>query len=138
MESKRRAGRDLYRRRHNLRQTRFYLRANSKNDQKISRIAGIILNREKSIWIPSQKGEFLGFNIDTTKMEFSVPSKKIEQLLSFLSEALNLKKWDANFIARIAGKIISMGPALGPISRLMTRSLYTFYNLGSLGIEKSS
>ena len=51
---------------------------------------------------------------------------KIENLLSFLSEALNQKKCDANFIARIAGKIISMGPDLGPIYRLMTRSLHTF------------
>ena len=88
--------------------------------------AGIVLNREKSIWMPSQKGKFWGFNIDTTKMEFSVPTEKIVKLLSLLKVALNSKKCDANFIARIAGRIISMGPALGPISRLMTRGLYTF------------
>jgi len=88
--------------------------------------AGFIINRKKSVWIPSQKGEFLGFDIDTTKMEFSVPPQKIEDLLILLRKALKDKLCDANFIARIAGKVISMGPALGPISRLMTRSLYTF------------
>ena len=46
--------------------------------------ARFVINREKSIWEPSQALEWLGFLIDLSVGEFSVPASKIEALKSRL------------------------------------------------------
>ena len=57
-------------------------------------------------------------------MEFSVPLRKIINLQSLLTDAISQVRITPRALARIAGKIISMGPALGPLSRLFTRQMY--------------
>jgi len=42
--------------------------------------AGFVINIEKSIWVPSQTIEWLGFHIDLAKGRFLVPSEKIGAL----------------------------------------------------------
>ena len=42
--------------------------------------AGFIINVEKSVWNPSQTMEWLGFQIDLSVGEFSVPASKIDAL----------------------------------------------------------
>lgn len=74
--------------------------------------AGIVLNVEKSRWLPAQVGEFLGFIVDTTKMELRVSEEKTTLLLSQIEEVLAKGFCDAKVISRIAGRIISMSPAL--------------------------
>ncbi len=47
-------------------------------------------------------------------------------MLSLTTEVLNSDFCNAKLISRIAGRIISMSPALGPLSRLMSRQMYNF------------
>ena len=53
-----------------------------------------------------------------------VPTEKIEALKSCLMYALSKDYLTARALASVVGKIISMSLALGPVSRLMTRSMY--------------
>ena len=93
--------------------------------------AGIVLNFEKSIWTPVQVGKFLGFIVDTTKMELRVPEEKTTTLLAKIEEVLVKGVCDAKSISRIAGRVISMTPALGPIARLFTRYMYNFIHISN-------
>ena len=54
----------------------------------------------------------------------SVPEAKLATLRAMLQTRVLDTHLPARFIASLVGKIISMGLALGPMSRLMTRSLY--------------
>ena len=83
---------------------------------------------EKSVWNPSQTMEWLGFQIDLSVGEFSVPASKIDALKSRLLEVKNAKCIPARKLASLIGKIISMSLALGPVARLMTRNLYAVLN----------
>ena len=70
----------------------------------------------------------LGFVIDLSKGEFSVPDSKISKLKCKLQEIKNAKLVGARQIASVAGTIISMSLSLGSVSRLMTHSLYAVLN----------
>ena len=84
-------------------------------------LAGFTLNEEKSCMYPSQTGRWLGFNIDSVHLMLSVPDEKLEKLLAISKEATTQRFITARKISKIAGQIISMGPGLGPLSRLLTR-----------------
>ena len=86
--------------------------------------AGLVENTEKSSWVPAQRLAWLGFIIDLEKGKMEVPMEKLEALLRQLKQAMLLRALPARSIASITGKIISMSIALGPVTRLMTRSLY--------------
>ena len=45
--------------------------------------AGFVTDMEKSIWVPSKKLEWLGFQIDLHKGEFKVPQVKLEKLKKY-------------------------------------------------------
>ena len=90
------------------------------------RRAGIVLNQEKSCWNPTQVGSFLGFIVDTLKMELRVPEKKVEALLTLMGKMLLKETVSAKEMARAAGTVISMSPALGPVANLFTRYMYCF------------
>ena len=90
--------------------------------------AGFVVNVEKSVWDPKSDIEWLGFIIDLAKGEFLVPDRKLVKLRSQLQEALELQLMPARKLASLIGKIISMSLALGPVTRLMTRSLYATLN----------
>ena len=89
--------------------------------------AGFVVNVEKSVWDPKPDTEWLGFIIDLAKGEFSVPDRKFVKLRSQLQETLGLQLMPARKLASLI-KIISMSLALGPVTRLMTRSLYATLN----------
>lgn len=90
--------------------------------------AGFVINIEKSIWVPSQTIEWLGFHIDLAKGRFSVPSEKIEALKTAVSNVRETPQVPARKVASVIGKIITMSLGLGPITCLMTRSLYAGLN----------
>ena len=54
----------------------------------------------------------------------SEPVKKVEALKTNLGAGLGANTLNARCPASLIGKIIAIGLALGPISRLMTRSMY--------------
>ena len=71
-----------------------------------------------------QVGEWLGFVIDTISMTFRLPEKKVCKLKRLLNSAIQNKSSSYRELARIAGSIISVALAVGPISRLLTRQMY--------------
>jgi len=59
-------------------------------------------------------------------MKFYVPQRKIDNLLNFLKHASRRTFASARQISKIAGRIISMQIAIGPLTRLFTRQMYLF------------
>ena len=86
--------------------------------------AGLVENTEKSNWVPAQQLTWLEFVIDLEKGKVEVPEEKIKALKVQLRQAILSKALTARSMVSITGKIISMSIALGPMTRLMTRSLY--------------
>ena len=78
----------------------------------------------KSIWDPVQRLPWLGFVIDLALGQVEVPQEKLVALQHRPDQACQLALMSATQLASIVGKIISMGLAIGPVSRFMTRSLY--------------
>ena len=71
-----------------------------------------------------QIGEWLGFVIDTISMSFQIPEKKVSKLKGLLDSAIQAGYSSFRELARIAGSIISVALAVGPIARLLTRQMY--------------
>ena len=86
--------------------------------------SGLLCNEEKSHWTPMQIGEWLGFVIDTISMSFQIPEKKVSKLEGLLESAIQAGCSTFRELARIAGSIISVALAVGPISRLLTKQMY--------------
>ena len=86
--------------------------------------SGLLVNEDKSHWHPMQVGEWLGFVINTITMTFHIPERKVEKLKSLLGSAIGDTSSSYRELARIAGSIISVALAVGPISRLLTRQMY--------------
>ena len=86
--------------------------------------SGLLVNEEKSHWVPMQVGEWLGFVINTISMAFWIPEKKICKLKRLLNSSIQNKSSSYREWARIAGSIISVALAAGPIFRLLTRQMY--------------
>ena len=88
--------------------------------------SGLLVNEKKSHWVPMQVGEWLGFVINTISMTFQIPEKKVCKLKWLLNSVIQNKSSSYSYreLARIAGSIISVALAVGPISRLLTRQMY--------------
>ena len=82
-----------------------------------------------------QSLEWLGFNIDLCKGEFSVPANKLYSLHQQLLAVVEAQLVPARQLASVIGKIMSMSLALGPVTRLMTRNLYFVLNQTLLGVK---
>ena len=86
--------------------------------------SGLLVNEDKSHWHPMQVGEWLGFVINTITVSFHIPERKVEKLKSLLGSVIGDTSSSYRELARIAGSIISVALAVGPISRLLTRQMY--------------
>ena len=93
--------------------------------------AGLVVHEGKSVCLPSISTAWLGFVADLERGCVSVPEAKLEALRAMLQITGVATHLNARFIASLVGKIISMGLALGPMSRIMTRSLYMYILLWS-------
>ena len=101
--------------------------------------AGFVVNIQKSDFEPKQRGEWLGTNIDTETMIFTVPERKINKVKENIVSILKEKFSSAQKLAKVAGHLSSMHLAIGPLVRLFTRNMYRrieshlhwsfFYNL---------
>lgn len=81
---------------------------------------------KKSDWEPRQTGEWLGIIIDTVRMLFVVPEKKIFKLKAKLNALIDDFPMLHVRVASLGGFVMSLGVALGPIVRLFTRHMYFF------------
>ena len=78
--------------------------------------------------MPVQTLTWLGFDLDLSQGVVSVPTSKIDKLKREPISLQNRHGAPAKHIASVVGTIISMSIALGPVARLMTRSLYSLLN----------
>ena len=90
--------------------------------------ASLIVNEFKSQWQPVRKLTWLGFEIDLGLGQLTVPDSKLACLCELLQSLLGKTFVPAKVLAGVVGRIISMSLALGPVTRLMTCSLYTILN----------
>ena len=86
--------------------------------------AGFFVNLQKSVWVPSQVGTWLGFHLDSSLNFITVPLPKITKLQESISRILTLRFVNAKDLARVAGQLNSMFLAVGNIVRLMSRAMY--------------
>ena len=86
--------------------------------------AGFVANMAKCKWTPSQQCSWLGFDVDLHQGILSVPQEKIDALKTHLEQVAQKPTVPAKVLASLAGKIITMSIALGPVARLMMRGLF--------------
>jgi len=92
--------------------------------------AGFVPNKDKSFWNPSQNVLWLGFIWDLRQCVLIIPEQKLADLIDLIINVLyNATKVKVRTLAKIAGKIISLTPALGDITQIMTRGLFTVINI---------
>ena len=88
--------------------------------------AGLTINFEKSHLELKRKHNWLGFEVNTNSMIFTVPKQKISELLFQIASVLVFQRTTARKVAKIAGHIISMSVAIGPLAHLLTKQMYKF------------
>ena len=82
-----------------------------------------------------QISEWLGFVINTNTMTFQIPEKKVLKLKNLLSTAITEESSSNREFAGIAGSIISLSLAVGPISRLLPENCTSRSSLDQDGIK---
>ena len=85
-------------------------------------------NNSKCTWEPTLKLKWLGFDLDLGICQISVLEDKLSSLKMRLQVASYSTSIKARPLASITGKIISMSIAMGPVTCLMTRSMYALFN----------
>ena len=90
--------------------------------------AGLVVNLAKCCWEPLQQCSWLGFDIDLAQGKIAVSQVKLKNLHVQLQQAVQRSELHAKYLASIVGRIISMSVPIGPVARLMTRSLYGLLN----------
>ena len=80
---------------------------------------------QKSVWIPTQELVWLGHVLNFREATITVTQEKILKLKQDISFAVSFKIMKAQKLVSIAGQIISMSMAIGNLTRLMTRSIFS-------------
>ena len=87
--------------------------------------AEFLLNEEKSIFKPVKSLEWLGIIWNSVDFTLSIPKRRIDDLISSVTYAFEIfPRLTARSLAQITGRIISMSPVIGNVSRIMTRYCY--------------
>jgi hypothetical protein len=87
-------------------------------------LLGAVLSFPKCQFWPVQKGDWLGFVVDrATSQQFRVSDAKLAKVQAVLTELANAETVTPRLLARLAGKVIAMGPAVLPAS-LYSRPLF--------------
>ena len=79
-------------------------------------LLGFVINHPKSVLTPTQEIEFLGFTVNSTKMELKLPGEKIKKIWAETGKVLQSPTVSALALSRIIGKMnaatqaISMAP----------------------------
>lgn len=86
-------------------------------------LLGAVFSLSKCQFWPSQTGDWLGFVVDTQAEQFKVSAGKLAKVKAVLTELINTAEVSPRLLAKVAGKIIAMGPAVLPAS-LYSRPLF--------------
>lgn len=91
--------------------------------------AGFLINEEKSVWNPCTCLTWLGIVWDSNSFEIKIPESRLADLVTSIKNVYSdLPCTTSRTIAKVTGRIISMSPVLGNITRIMTRYMYMFIN----------
>ena len=87
--------------------------------------AGLLINQEKSVWIPKNVIEWLGIRIYFANKTYHISDIRIVSALNSIQKILDNPSYtSARKLSRVVGKIISTKFVLGSIVLLKTRFLY--------------
>ena len=75
---------------------------------------GLTLNQEKTVLHPSQSIVFLGFTIDTTKMELSLPPDKIKKIRVEAQKLLGVELVSTHSLSQLLGGINATTEVIPP------------------------
>ena len=90
------------------------------------KLAGFVINSEKSIWDPCFELEWLGYHWNSEKGIITIPERKILIIKELIQDALSKKQQiPVRSIAKITGKLIPLSFVLGNITQIMSRNLYS-------------
>ena len=91
--------------------------------------AGFLINFIKSILEPSTRQIFLGVFVNSIRGCYEIPEERKQKIISLIQKALeNRKHCSVKILECITGHLASCHWAFGPLSRLMTMSLYADMN----------
>jgi hypothetical protein len=100
--------------------------------------AGFIVNPEKSVWEPTQKLTWLGFELDSQLNIFEIPEAKLFRLkTSIFNTIVQHRACSARVLSRSVGKITSMYHALGHVVYLMNKCSQVWIAEGSTWADRS-
>ena len=85
--------------------------------------SGFIAHPKKCCWEPTQVGDLLGFTLNLKEGSIHVPPERITRLHEQIT-LVSSSNPTTRLAASLVGKVVSMGLALSPVSRLWTRALY--------------
>ena len=84
--------------------------------------AGFITNDEKSVWEPTQNLNWLGIAWNSALGTLEIIDRRITKILNTIDQIIDADYVvSARRLASFTGQIISTGPVLGNIARIMTR-----------------
>ena len=75
---------------------------------------GFTINSEKTILEPTQSLEFLGFTVNTLKMELNLPPQKIKRIQAESRKLLEAEHVSARALSRIIGKMNATNQVIPP------------------------
>ena len=92
--------------------------------------AGLFPGLQKCIWKPTVSLDWVGINWDFENRKLSITSRRIENLLFDLQNAVkNWPKLTIRSVSKILGKLNSMHPVLEGKEQIHSRMLQTFVNI---------
>ena len=85
--------------------------------------AGFVPNDEKSYWDPTQSLDWLGLTWNSREGTLSILPRRIKKVFDTIEHIAigSLFKISARQLASFVGQIISIGPVIGNLTRMMTR-----------------
>ncbi len=93
--------------------------------KEVFQAAGFVLSQTKTDTLKdvSQRKVYLGFQVDSSKMEVSVQPDKVESTVQIISQVLAVPhSVPARLLAKAVGKLSSLELAMGPVVLLFLRS----------------
>lgn len=75
---------------------------------------GFLINEKKSQFQPVQQIEFLGVNVDSMKMELTLPSEKVNKIICQCKDLLDQNQVSILQLTKLLGKLTSTAVAVLP------------------------
>lgn len=85
---------------------------------------------EHKCFPPSQRIEWLGYDVDAVNMSISIPKAKLDQVLSECSKWENRKRANRRMIQSILGKLIYISACVNQGRKFVSRILDTLRSMG--------